>query len=333
MTISQPQVDLLWVIDNDDDLTQDQNIAQNALPAFIAAAQAANVDFHMAVTSTDTCTATGSDQGNFEPCANCQFTTSPTATIVTSQTANPATTLAPLIQMTTWNCASAGVSDEQLVDAAYLALQPGLLAGHNAGFLRDTAYLAILVVDGDDGFEDDLSPQSVQADYTFFESLKTSPTQLSFSFVDEGTGVGGGPTPRLTQLVQTTGGLEVDTTQPTWATTFNSLGATATASAYSYPLTGQPAATGFTLTINGVAYPATSATGATQWIYDPATNAVVFTPTAAPKAGDTVALTYPWPAAAERRQRRLAWRLGRASCAWLAPAFAPRGAWTCAAPS
>jgi hypothetical protein len=206
----------------------------------------------MAVTDTDTCSAPSADQGSFEPCSHCQFQTSPAATIITSQDPNGQTELASLMQMTMYNCSSAP-QDEQLIEAPYLALQPALLAGHNAGFLRDNAYLAIVVVDGDDGFEDDLSPQSVQAYYDFFSSLKGDPSLFSFSFVDEGTGMGG-PVPRLSQLVQLTGGLEIDTTQPNWATTFNGLWANATAAAYRYPLTGQPVASSVTVSLDGVPY-------------------------------------------------------------------------------
>ena len=88
--------------------------------------------------------------------------------------------------------------------------------------------------------------------------------------------------------MQLTGGLEVDTTQPTWATTFNQLWATATASAYSYVLTGPPVATSFTVTVNGVRS-RRPARGAASVDYNPTTNAVVF---------------YPRRAQAGRRRRR-----------------------------
>jgi hypothetical protein len=289
---SQPEVDLLWVIDNDDDFAQDQNIAQNLLPVFFAAAQDANVDFHMAVTDTDTCNAPGSDQGWFEPCANCQFETSPSATIITSQDADPMGELSGLIQMNMYNCQTAP-QDEQMFEAPYLALQPSLLAGHNAGFLRDNAYLAILAVDGD--AEDDLSPQSVQSYYDFYESVKGDPTLFSFSYINEGLSqITGGPVPRVTTMVQLTGGVEADTTTnlATWTGTLNQLWASAAATAYRYPLTGQPVASSIVVTLDGVTYPATGAHGNPQWSYDPTTNAVVFVPLAAPAAGDTVTVTY-----------------------------------------
>ena len=110
-------MDLLWVIDNDDDLEQDQNIATNALPAFIAAAQAANVDFHMAVTSTDTCSAPGSDQGGSSP--------APTVSSTPRQRHHrhlagrqPRPELAPLIADDHLELRQRNGADEQLFDAA-----------------------------------------------------------------------------------------------------------------------------------------------------------------------------------------------------------------------
>jgi hypothetical protein len=289
VTTSQPQVDLLWVIDNDDDFSQDQLIAQN-LPAFFQAAQAANVDFQMAVTDTDTCGAPGADDGWFEPCQSCQFTTSAAAQIITSQDANPVAELSALIQMNMYNCSSAP-QDEQIFEGPYLALQPSLLAGHNAGFLRPNAYLAILAIDGDS--EDDLSPSSVQSYYDFFESVKGDPTLFSFSYVNQGLSqIPGNQQSRVSTLVTLTGGVEADTTTGTWATDLNALWASTSAAAYRYPLTGTPVATSITLTLDGVNYPATGSHGNPQWSYDPTTNAVVFVPIAAPQAGDTVAITY-----------------------------------------
>ncbi len=296
---SQPEVDLLWVIDNDDDFPQDQLIAQN-LPSFWAAAEAANVDFHMAVTDTDTCGGPQADDGWFEPCSHCQYTSSAAATIITSQDTDPTGAMSPaayqqselanLIQMNMYNCSSAP-QDEQIFEGPYLALQPSLLAAHNVGFLRDNAYLAILAIDGD--AEDDLSPNSVQSYYDFFESVKGDPTLFSFSYVNQGLSqIPGNQLSRVSTLVTLTGGVEADTTTGNWATTLNALWASTTAAAYRYPLTGSPVASSITVTLDGVPYPATGSHGNAQWSYDPTTNAVVFVPIAAPQAGDTVAITY-----------------------------------------
>ena len=211
------------------------------------------------------------------------------------------------VQKAMWAIGELGLAHERIDiagafgknrEAPYLALQPSLLAGHNAGFLRDNAYLAVLLINGDVGFEDDLSPQSVQAYYDFFESVKGDPALFSFSYVDEGTngfggfGGGGSSTPRLNQLVSLTGGLIVDTTVSSWATTLNALWASTTAAAFRYPLKGQPVASSVTVTLDGTPYPATGPHGNPQWSYDATTNAVVFVPLAAPQAGDTVLVSY-----------------------------------------
>ncbi|MHB8419636.1 MAG: choice-of-anchor D domain-containing protein [Myxococcales bacterium] len=288
---SQPKVDLLWVIDNDDDLPQDQLVAQN-LPAFFASAGTANVDFHMAVTDTDTCNTPGADQGSFEPCSHCYNATSPNALIITSQDADPQGELSGLIQINNYACTSAP-QDEQILEAMYQALQPSLLAGHNAGFLRDDAFLAVLAIDGDS--EDDLSPQSLQAYYDALVTVKGDPALVSFNYVNQGLSQiqgQGGPLPRVTQLVNLTNGVEADTTTTAWSGILNGLWSSAAAAAYRYPLSGQPVASTVAVTLDGNPYPQVGSHGNPQWSYDATTNAVVFTAAAAPQAGDVVTVTY-----------------------------------------
>jgi hypothetical protein len=286
---SQPEVDLLWVIDNDDDITQDQLVAQN-LSTFFQAAATADVDFHMAVTDTDTCSAPSADQGSFEPCSHCYNQTSPNALIITSQDSDPQGELAGLIQINNYACTSAP-QDEQIFEAMYQALQPALLAGHNAGFLRDNAFLAVLAIDGD--AEDDLSPQSLQAYYDALVGVKGDPALVSFNYVNQGLSqFGGGPTARVSQLVSLTNGVEADTTTTVWDSVLNGLWASAAAAAYRYPLNGQPVATSITVDIDGTPYPAVGSHGNEQWSYDATTNSIVFAPLAAPAAGSTVTVTY-----------------------------------------
>ncbi|HUB07050.1 MAG TPA: choice-of-anchor D domain-containing protein [Myxococcales bacterium] len=292
---SPPQVDLLFVTDNDDDLEQDENIVA-ILPQFFAA-MPANIDLHMAVTDTDFCSAPGADQGHFEPCANCQFAANPgdgtLTTVFTSQNPQAQAEVTSLIPHPAWNCASAGV-DEHMFDGWYMALQPALLSGANAGFLRPNAYLAILEIDGD--AEDDQSTDlgTVQAYYDFLVGVKGDPALVSYSYVNQGlSSLPGGANARVSQLVQMTGGVESDTTTSTWITDLIGLWTAATGLDQAiFPLNGQPVPTSVVVTVNGVQVPATSASGAAQWSYNAVSNAVDFSPGSVPSPGQTVTVTY-----------------------------------------
>ncbi len=295
---SQPQVDILWVVDNDDNQQVQQLVAQN-LPSFMQYALSAGIDFHMAVTATDVCQTGTSDDGWFDPCSHCAEMGS-NATIVTPQTQpDPTSVLQNLIQV-----GQSGGCDDPLFEPAYEALQPSLLSGHNSGFLRPNAYLAVIgISDGDDN-----SQQSVQFYYNFFESVKgfRNASMFSFSAVNElPTDSAGGcsnglaydddpsQVTRVPQMVQMTGGLNVDICTSDWGSSLQQLGNIAFGARTSFPLTAQPAdPTKITVTLNGQPLPPTGPNNAPEWHYDPTQNALVFDPLAAPQPGDQITVTY-----------------------------------------
>ncbi|MHB8417352.1 MAG: choice-of-anchor D domain-containing protein [Myxococcales bacterium] len=297
---SQPKVDILWVIDNDDN-GEVQTLVANNMPSFMQYAISQGIDYHIAVTSDDVCQGPTSDDGSFEPCSHCAINGT-NATIVTPQTPDPVGTLGNLIQL-----GQAGGCDDPLFEPAYEALQPALLQGHNAGFLRPDAYLAIIgVSDGDDD-----SPQSVQFYYNFFESVKgfQNAGQFSFSAVNQlpsdpaagcasGLVYDGTSVTRVPQMVQMTGGLNVDICTQDWGTALQQLGNVAFGGRLSFPLTAQPAdpsgievqdcpAQGGCFNV-----PSVGPQNFVEWQYDSTTNALVFNPQAAPQPGDTLTVTY-----------------------------------------
>jgi hypothetical protein len=151
----QNKIDLVFMLDDDDDLTEIQAVAQE-LPAFIQAADAAQLDYRIALTSTDVCGATPSDQGSFEPCDHCTSSASASPIYFTPQTSNGAQGLTDLFDLHQGTACTRNVfPDEQFFQALADTFDPSLLAGHNSGFMRDDAYLAIVMINGDG--EDDVS--------------------------------------------------------------------------------------------------------------------------------------------------------------------------------
>ena len=291
-----PEVDLLFVMDNDDDTDQYPSIVVPAMPAFFAA-MPANIDLHMALTDDDYCADPGADHGSFEPCANCQYTSNPsdatTTTVFTSQNPKAQAEVTALIPHPSWNCAGAG-GDEHMFDGFYLALQPAMLAGPNAGFLRPNAYLAILEIDDD--AEDDLSPSlaTVQGYYDFLVGLKGNASMVSYSYVNQGlSSIPGGQNARVSQLVQMSGGVESDLSTNTWITDLIGLWTAATGLDQTiFPLNGQPVPSTVVVSVGGATVPATNAAGATVWTYNAVTNAINFAGSAAPASGAAVTVTY-----------------------------------------
>jgi len=116
----------------------------------------------------------------------------------------------------------AQIGDEHLFDTIADTFSPDLLSGHNSGFIRSDAYLAILMANGDD--EDDANTLSAKYLTTLpeatsiIENLKPAPSQVSFSYVYAGDSSGGAQQlpPMVGGLVQATGGLAINANGANW---------------------------------------------------------------------------------------------------------------------
>ncbi len=220
-TIPAPpkKVDLAWILDNDDDQPSIATLA-TVLPQLIDALNSSQIDYQIAVTSTDTCNQYGSDQGFFEPCDHCLSTGQSNWIFITSaSTPDPATALATLFDIFAIpdpaQCEKA-IGDEHLFDTIADAFAATLLGGHNSGFIRSDAYLAVLMANGDD--EDDAANTfsegasnyltSLAQATSIIENLKPDPSQVSFSYIYVGNGSGATQDlpPMVGQLVRVDGG-------------------------------------------------------------------------------------------------------------------------------
>ncbi len=285
-TARQSKIDLVFVLDDDDDLTEIQAVAAE-LPSFIQAANAAELDYRIALTSTDTCVATFSDQGSFEPCDHCTASVSATPIYFTPQSQNAAQTLGNLFNLHSGTaCVQTLVGDEQFFQAIADAFDPALLAGHNSGFLRDDGYLAIVVINGDG--EDDRSNITTQTAIDQVRGLKPDPGMVSVSYIDDGLSALN-MAYNMTTLVQATGGVIFDTATQWVPGFFDLLWANERLGGFVLSTTPDPA----TLLVeeNGVPF-ASRSSGQTIWSYDPASNAVVFTSGNVPVPGTVITISY-----------------------------------------
>jgi hypothetical protein len=152
--MKRPMKDVLFVIDDSSSMGEEQASLTKNLQSFMNWAVRLNVDYHIAVTTTDT-----SQTGARAP--GCIRGT--THKVVTQKIPNPIATFANNI-----NVGTNGSSLEQGLEAAYQAFQPKALAGCNKGFYRKNAALEVIIVSD----EPDQSPQTVQFYVSFFKALK-----------------------------------------------------------------------------------------------------------------------------------------------------------------
>lgn len=152
--------DILFVVDDSCSMQQEQDRLAENFAAFISIAEETSLDYHLGVTTTDAGDGNPAEAGRLVPLSG-----PASARVVTRQTspspearfrANVSVGIDPSTQI------------EQGLEVMRLALSSPLRDGHNAGFLRDEADLAVVIVSD----EDDQAPSPPESYVDFLRSLK-----------------------------------------------------------------------------------------------------------------------------------------------------------------
>ncbi len=252
----------------------------------------------MAVTSTDTCDAGTSDLGFFEPCDHCLSQASTDPLFVAPTTADAGDALVNLFSLfdqapQVGFCTPLN-GDEHFFDSIADAFSTDNLSGHNAGFLRPGADLAIVLVNGDD--EDDANDQGISGPYltslaqvtALVQSLKPDAGMASVSYMNGGAGATIAPS-NIGQLVQKPAngaGSEIYSSEAAavWQTALLDLFAFGNGSA-AFRLSGPATFNGgIQVYVNGVLV--------TDWSFDAYQDEILFDPADLPAPGSTVTVIY-----------------------------------------
>jgi hypothetical protein len=273
---SQPLVDILFTIDNSCSMAEEQAALAMNFNAFISYATLANVDYRIAVVTTD----------DFSPLGQGKFVAG-TPTVLERSMPNVQQAFAQRV-----NVGISGSGNEKPLSTTLKALTAPMVTGPNSGFLRDEANLAIiLITDAPDQSQEPLDyfmtrlplvkgPRrihqvNVSAIGPF--SVPSLGSSCSIEAVDTG---------RYDALVTKTGGVKSDICTSTWARDLEALGRSALGPRSSFfvrnpPDTQQP----IDVQVNGQSV-------SNAWNYDPNANAIVFKPAQAPGAGTTLTVSY-----------------------------------------
>jgi hypothetical protein len=291
-----PVADILWVMDTADSDEREQ-VATYASD-FINSLEANGVDFQMGVTSTDVCTAGTAEDGRLVPCSGCHLAGNAAPQIVTQYDPNAGSDLAYLMGLGGANDDDCGTGDdEQFFEATYEALVSGIGASVNnaLGFIRPSAFLAVIAVNSDDS--DDQSAHTPQWYADEFHTIKgtTHPGLFSWWYIDPSQyGAPGGSQPfnrlpaRISSMLDLAGGGPLDTTVPQW---YQALFDQWSTTNNQYPLTGTPAPSSIDVYLDGPPPDQvpdggtagsqifqTNPDGSWNWRYDSATNVLQANP-------------------------------------------------------
>jgi hypothetical protein len=303
------------------------------------------VDYHVAVTSSVDCISNqnfgltnATDIGQILPCSGCSDGTSSTGQIITRSDADPAGEMANILNTMLTNssmntpyfnywevCQSQNTqyyfNGGDAFEPAYLAMQSGLLAGHNQGFLRDDAALVVIALNNEDDQSQMVHGNQQAFYYSFFQNLKGYNPLTPFIFnaisitpaetaakrynCPQNNNIylqtcyycqPPGTDTNIPTMVQETGGQLVDICTNDWATSMTNLGTVSSAKAVTFTLNGSPLnpPDGLTVRIGGLILPQFTRDGGTPvWTYDPLTGTLTFpNPSNAPGPSDTLTISY-----------------------------------------
>ena len=181
------------------------------------------------------------------------------------------------------------------------ALTEPLLSTTTAGFLREDAALAVVMLSD----ENDASAMSPSGFVTWFDTLKSDPTQLSFNAIcgDRFFGcnnfdIFGNPLSatggdEYIDAVGLTGGYFGSICTADYSEILDHISLSSAGMTLSFALDHEPSDLGgVVVTVNGVEVPNDSSNG---WTWESSTQSVVFHGEAVPPAGAEVVVEYPIP--------------------------------------
>lgn len=261
--------------------------------AFIQYAQNLGIDYQVGVTTTDT----NDEAGRLVSGSGMGFDSSSTGPatrrIITPRTMpSPASVFAANMA---FQLTGGAPADESGLRAAQLALSSPVVLGHNAGFLRRDANLAIIFMSD----EPDQSMGSVGPYLSFFRSIKgaSSPNRLSISAISAGNGTcngaGGAASAagRYSGLAQQGGGTFGSICASDWANFLTDMGSVVFGARRRYFLSGQPVPSTLRVFVDGLEMPRTAG-GNVNFTYESDLNAIAFPSFTVPTAGSRLEVRY-----------------------------------------
>ena len=298
--LETPEVDILFVIDNSCSMSEEQASLTANFQSFIQFAEQQALDYQIGVVSTDArnCPRPGTpdrpsrfDQGQCGYLADGNPTErNPAWRFIRPNTMPDAETAFGVVASQGIN----GSGSELGLEAAYRALTPPLITGWNSGFLRPSAYLALVFVSD----EEDQSNNSIDFYVNAFLAIKGFRATNLFSASaivgdpNDSCGPDADPGRRYIDVADRTGGIVERICTPNWADALRNLGLSVFGYKRRFFMSNQPAPGSVRLALDGVDVPTQGPNGQTNWFYDPMSNSVNFPPLRIPEPGTEIVVTY-----------------------------------------
>jgi hypothetical protein len=302
------KVDILWVVDNSASMTTLQNNLVQNFSAFISDFMTKGYDFQMAVTSTDAYLSSVYFDNNPKLSVfRDGGTTHSGISVITPQTPNVISTF-----VTNASLGQTGSGDER----AFSSIRATLNNSLNAGFLRQDAYLAIIILSDEDDFSGDGRAEGGGTDHDYTASTLDS-VDSYISYLDSMTGstssqrrygvsaiavldntclaahradssstiVG----QRYIEIANKTDGVLGSICDSSYASSLTVIKNKIIELSTRFPLDRSANSSTIQVVVNGVTVPQSTSNG---WSYDSSSNSILFHGTATPAQGSRITVNY-----------------------------------------
>lgn len=267
--LKQPQIDILFDIDDSCSMGDDQNNLANNLSSFIKWASTLSVDYHIGVVTTD---------------AGKKGCLRGTPKYVTNATPNVVSRLQTNVRV-----GSRGSGYEQGLLTSYQALTAPSLTGCNSGFYRQNASLSVVYISD----EPDYSKQPVNYYINFLRSLKgiRNPDKIRVSAIGPYTASAckSRGNCRYYAVAMALRGIYDYIKSGNWGTTLSNLGAVTFGYRTQFFLSRPADPSTIVVKVNGNTVTKNPTNG---WSYDSNNNTVNFGKGAVPPAGALIEISY-----------------------------------------
>jgi len=292
-----PVVDILWVVDNSGTMREERQQLGEKFDQFMSELEKVGADYHIGIVSTDTDDPTHSGRLQGSP------------KIIGNDTADPKATFIANVDLP-----ETSNRNEKGLEAMRLALSDELLAGDNAGFLREQASLYVIVLSDED--DHSLGPTRYYARWLEHLKGKGEENRVSLSALVgqapsgcEGAQAGA----RYLEVQQLTGGLFYSICENDYGPVVKALGIEAAGMRRKFVLSEVPLVDTLRVLVAAAGAAACSApedcsaglvcaasshcaeeldSAGGRWVYEPGDNAVFFPGEYLPPAGSSIEVAY-----------------------------------------
>ena len=263
------EVDVVWVMDNSGTMSEEQDNVVANLSEFVDVLDGFGADWQVGVVTTNVESAGGQI----------------VAPIVTPYVADVANTFAAAVAV-----GATGSRDEQGLHAMLLATTEPTMSEANAGLIRDTADLAVIIVSD----EDDHSPESLEFYQQHMERLKSGRARLSAVVGQLPAGcaspyAAADPAERYLSMVEWSGGIADSICRQDFGSTMKQLALNVMGLTDTFPLSQVPEPDSLEVRREGVKLYERELNG---WQYDPGLNAIIVDGYAIPGPGEQLDVSY-----------------------------------------